>query len=256
MMRVLACLCVFLISIAGPLSADETVRHVQEELRKRNLYFGDIDGQSTPEVTNALKRYQKRKGFAVTGTVDPDTAASLHVQSTAAASQVVSTATTSVPSTVAIANRDPSESADLPVVPEPPAEAPGPAQDITQERVNKFVEAYLRDAETNDIFLQAWFYSYPVDYFQHGSSDQKFVVRDIRYHVKDWPERKYTLLAPPSFVASGKEGEIKIEFSIAYDRRNKKRATSGKAKYNWMVRTEGDDLRIVSIREELIPNKK
>src|SRR4051794_33167251 len=62
--------------------ADETVRQVQEELRKRNLYFGNIDGKSSPVLIDALKRYQTRKGFAVTGQVDKDTARSLDVRST------------------------------------------------------------------------------------------------------------------------------------------------------------------------------
>lgn len=65
--------------IAAPLLADEQVRQVQEELRKRNLYFGEIDGRPTSELVGALKRYQARKGFAATGQVDDETAASLHV---------------------------------------------------------------------------------------------------------------------------------------------------------------------------------
>ena len=238
MMRAIVCLCVALLATTSAVQADETTRHVQEELRKRNLYFGDIDGQSTPELIDALKRYQKRKGFAVTGAVDGDTAASLHVQST-----------------VALTETNSPREADLPLDPEPPAEAPTPSQDISPDRVNKFVEAYLRDAETNDIYLQAWFYAYPVDYFQYGGQKQPFVIKDITYHVKDWPERKYKLIAPVTLKASANEGETLVEFSIDYMRRNKKRTTSGKAKYVWKVRSEGDDLRIVSIREQLLPNK-
>jgi peptidoglycan hydrolase-like protein with peptidoglycan-binding domain len=238
MMRAIVCLCVVVLATTSAVQADETTRHVQEELRKRNLYFGDIDGQTTPELIGALKRYQKRKGFAVTGAVDGDTAASLHVQATVAFTETSS----------------PNE-ADLPIVPEPPAEAPPPSQDISPDRANKFVEAYLRDAETNDIYLQAWFYAFPVDYFEYGRREQAFVIQDIRYHVKDWPERKYKLIAPATLMASGNEGETLIEFSIDYMRRNKKGATSGKAKYFWTVRSEGDDLRIVSIREQLLPNK-
>lgn len=238
MMRAIVCLCVALLATTSAVQADEATRHVQEELRKRNLYFGDIDGQSTPELIGALKRYQKRKGFEVTGAVDGDTAASLHVQST-----------------VAFTEKNSPDEVDLPIVPEPPAEAPAPSQDISPERVNKFVEAYLRDAETNDIYLQAWFYAFPVQYFQHGLVGLEFVKQDIRFHVKDWPERKYKLIAPATLMATGNEGETLIEFSIDYMRRNKKRATSGKAKYFWTVRSEGDDLRIVSIREQLLPNK-
>ena len=238
MMRAIVCLCFVLIATAAPLRADETTRHVQEELRKRNLYFGDIDGQSTPELIGALKRYQKRKGFDVTGAVDADTAASLHVQSTLASTEKTSP-----------------DGADLPIVPEPPAEAPAPSQDISPDRVNKFVEAYLRDGESKDICLQVWFYAFPVQYFQYGLVDQNFVVKDTKNYLRAWPERKYTLSAPATLIASGNEGEIIIEFSIAYKVRNKKRTASGKAKYFWTVRSEGDDLKIVAIREQLLPNK-
>src|ERR1043166_1425943 len=79
-MRLLLCLLLLLAVPLGRLRADETIRQVQEELRKRNLYFGNIDGRESPELTGALKRYQTRKGFAVTGGVDQETANSLHVQ--------------------------------------------------------------------------------------------------------------------------------------------------------------------------------
>jgi peptidoglycan hydrolase-like protein with peptidoglycan-binding domain len=238
MIRAIVCLCVALVATTSVVQADETTRRVQEELRKRNLYFGDIDGESTPELIGALKRYQQRKGFKATGAVDRDTAVSLHVQSTVALTE------TSSPAEV-----------DLPIVPEPPAEAPAPSQDISPERINKFVEAYLRDAETNDIYLQAWFYAFPVQYFGYGLVDLDFVTKDISYHVKDWPERKYKLAGPATLIASGNEGETLLEFSIDFERRNKKRTTSGKAKYFWTVQSKGDDLRIVSIREQLLPNK-
>jgi putative peptidoglycan binding protein len=238
MMRAILCMFVAFLATAIAAQADDTTRQVQEELRKRNLYFGEIDGQSTPELVGALKRYQKRKGFEVTGDIDENTAASLHVQSTVALKENIS----------------PSE-ADLPLVPEPPAEAPAASQEIFPDRVNKFIDAYLRDAETNDIYLQAWFYAFPVDYFQYGPRGQEFVIQDIRYHVKDWPVRKYKLLAPATLMASSNEGETVVEFSIDYERHNKKRTTSGKAKYVWRVRSEGDDLRIISIREQVLSNK-
>src|SRR4051795_13007183 len=82
------CLATFLplLSLAR---ADETVRQVQEELRKRNLYFGNIDGKSSPVLTDALKRYQTRKGCAATGQVDKDTPRSLPVRSAVVTSAAV-----------------------------------------------------------------------------------------------------------------------------------------------------------------------
>ena len=236
--KMIICACLLLLGATLSSPADEGIRQVQEELRKRNLYFGDIDGQNTDELTGALKRYQKRKGFAVTGSICADTAASLRIQST-----------------VASTNKDPSDWEDLPIDPEPPAEPPPPSPVVSQDRVNQFVETYLRNGESNDICHQVWFYAFPVQYFEYGAQNRDFVRRDIKYHVKDWPERKYTLIAPPSFATSDNAGETRIEFSIDFYRRDKKRVASGKAKYFWTVRAEGDVLKIVSIREELLPNK-
>src|SRR5438045_8863672 len=85
MPRFLTIMLLVVLPISDVARADETVRQVQEELRKRNLYFGNIDGQSSPVFVDALKRYQARKGFTVTGKVDRDTATSLHVETTTVA---------------------------------------------------------------------------------------------------------------------------------------------------------------------------
>lgn len=66
--------CFLLFSVAR---ADDQVRATQEELRRRNLYFGDIDGRSSRETSEALKAYQRRKGFAASGHTDPVTLRSL-----------------------------------------------------------------------------------------------------------------------------------------------------------------------------------
>src|SRR3954465_2828984 len=76
--RFIACLLLLLSTVA--IYGDERVRQVQEELRRRNLYFGDIDGTATPEISNALRRYQSRKGIDVTGAIDDATATSLDLQ--------------------------------------------------------------------------------------------------------------------------------------------------------------------------------
>ena len=158
-MRLLLTVLVLVVALAPLARADETVRQVQEELRKRNLYFGNIDGQTSPVLIDALKRYQARKGFAVTGKVDNDTATSLHIK----AANVASTETlpdvpvlrsdmaSNLPESQSRALQHDAEGkgGDLARTPPPPAESPSSAQDLTPERVNKFVEDYLRDAETH-----------------------------------------------------------------------------------------------------------
>src|SRR4029079_5656308 len=73
-------LCIILFMTATVSVADEAIRQVQEALRKRNLYFGDINGQSSADLANALKRYQARKGFPANGAIDELTAHALNVE--------------------------------------------------------------------------------------------------------------------------------------------------------------------------------
>ncbi|MEY2499772.1 MAG: hypothetical protein QOI07_106 [Verrucomicrobiota bacterium] len=248
--------------LSSPARADETVRQVQEELRKRNLYFGNIDGQNSTVLIDALKRYQARKGFAVTGKVDPDTATSLHVQTTVVAAApplpdmpVLKSDTASAlsESQRLALQREAEEKPDQTPSPPPPAESPAPGQDLTPDRVNQFVQDYLRDAETPDVPKQTNYYAFPVRYFDHGTVAQDFVARDTTNYVKRWPERKYTLASPVAFFASGNEGETRVEFTIAFELRSPGRPgrnkAVGKTKNWWTVRGSGEELKIVAIQE-------
>ena len=266
MMRVFTILLTLALSLTSLARADETVRQVQEELRKRNLYFGNIDGQNSPVLTDALKRYQTRKGFAVTGTLDQDTATSLHIRTAPVASTaslpdmpvLKSDSASALPESQRLALQRESEEkgGDLSPTPPPPAESPAASQDLTPDRVNKFVQDYLRDAESQDVPTQLKYYVFPVRYFDHGVVSEKFVTQDTSNYVKRWPERKYTLTGPVNFFASGKEDETELEFTIAFDLRNSARTTKthavGRTKNWWTVRVEGDEMKIVAIREERV----
>ncbi|MFN2623587.1 MAG: peptidoglycan-binding domain-containing protein [Chthoniobacterales bacterium] len=262
-------LATIIVLVALPLSgvarADETVRQVQEELRKRNLYFGNIDGQSSAVLVDAVKRYQARQGFTVTGKVDRDTATSLHVETTTVAAVaplpdvpvLKSDTASALPESQRLAlQREAEEKPDAtpsPPSPPPPAEPPPPSQDLNPDRVNKFVQDYLRDAETPDVAKQVNYYAFPVRYFDHGNVSQEFVTRDTRNYVKRWPERKYTLTGPVTFFASGNEAETNVEFTIAFELHSPGRPTKNKAvgqtRNCWTLRGNADDLKIVAIRE-------
>ena len=70
--------------------ASEQIRQVQEELRKRLLFFNDLNGEYTPALATAIKRYQERKGFVSTGLIDREILASLGITVAApAAGQVI-----------------------------------------------------------------------------------------------------------------------------------------------------------------------
>jgi peptidoglycan hydrolase-like protein with peptidoglycan-binding domain len=250
-----------LILFPGLVRADETVRQVQEELRKRNLYFGNIDGQTSPVLTDALKRYQTRKGFTVSGKVDRDTATSLHIQAATGAATATlpdvpvlkSDTARALPESQRLAlQKEAEENPDLTPTPSPPAESPAPGQDLTPERVNKFVQDYLRDGETDDVTAQLKYYAFPVRYFDHGTVSEQFVTKDTTNYLKRWPERKYTLTGPVNFFASGKD-ETELEFTLAFELRSPARTTKnravGRTKNWWSIQANGDELKIVAIRE-------
>jgi hypothetical protein len=253
--------CLLLVLIVTSVIADDQVRDVQEELRKRNMYFGDVDGQMTPELVSALKRYQERKGFAVTGAVDETTAQSLNIKpATVAATKSNWPDVPVLKSDAALAveaeqrqrlAEQAEEDPDAFPTPAPPAEEPPASQNIPRERVQQLVEQYLRDSETMDIAAQTRYFAYPVKYFHHpGLKDAAFVEKDVRDYCTKWTQRQYALTEPVSFSASTDENETNVEFTIQFDVRNNKHHVAGRTRNFWTLRAEGDELKIVSIHEE------
>lgn len=256
--------CILLFCVSGAF-ADDRVRQVQEALRKRHLYFGDIDGRDNAELQNALKRYQERKGLAVTGDVDAVTAASLGL------SNRVSVATANMlpdepvlPHHFAraltaeqrVAFERQAEDVGASASPAPPAESPPPAENFTPERVTQFVEAYLRDGETNNPTAQTKYYAFPLRYMEDGVQDAAWVERDQATQIHHWPRRKFMLASPVTLFSTGGAGEAHVEFTYAFEEaRNDSHIARGKARQNWTVRADGDQMKITQIDEEIVRDR-
>jgi peptidoglycan hydrolase-like protein with peptidoglycan-binding domain len=179
----LCCLAAAAMLLPGPVSADETTRRVQEELRKRRLYNGDLDGQQSPELGVALKRYQARKGFPESGVADAQTLRSMGI----------------------------AEAADVPILlsdvaaqsPPPSTEMPQPtpmsiAGDITvpapsREELRDFMRRYLDAAETENVTDELALYAPRVDYLQHGIVPKTYIRDRLAEYNQLWPQRKYTM---------------------------------------------------------------
>jgi hypothetical protein len=244
--------------LAPSLRSDEPTRRAQEELRKRNLYFGDVDGTMKPELVDALKRYQTRKGFEATGGLDEETANSLNIPlaiSTDSPARnwpdvpvLKSDAARNLPESERMALQQNTEA--NPETSATPSAPPTVAVGVQPEDLTKLVQDYLRDAQTDNVDLQAGYYAYPVDYFDHGRVGRDFVAKDTRNYVKRWPQRQYTLTEPVKVFTSEKRGETQLEFTIAFEVRNKKHAVRGKTKNFWTLQSEGKNLKIVAVREQ------
>lgn len=267
-MRILLLL-LLVVALTSELRAGETERRVQEELRRRNLFFGDVDGQETPELTAALRLYQTHKGFTCTGRIDRTTAKSLGLvlETEGAGASLVSTKTKwpdmpvlksdvareLPPETQAAIREKAVVNIDVEPTPEVPAESPSSAQNFDPETVTKFVQSYLRANETNDLDQQLGYYGFPIDYFTHGEVGKPFVTKDSRRYLQRWPKREYHLDAPVKFAAGPKIGETVVEFPITFKVRNSRHQATGRTRNFWTIRPDGGELKIFAIREERLP---
>ena len=61
-----------LLSVAS-LRADELTKNVQTELKELGFFYAEVNGNTGPETTAAIRRFQIRNGYEVTGTLTKET---------------------------------------------------------------------------------------------------------------------------------------------------------------------------------------
>lgn len=246
-----------LLLLAGDVSRGEMpARRVQEELRKRNLYFGDVDGKMTPELAAATRRYQARKGFQPTGELDQETLASLKL---APAPPQESASEELPPEPVFRSDQarklSLEDRAALETVAEvqeeelPPPVASAPAEPVA-ERARAFIQSYLAQAEQNEPSKELQYFGPAVDYFDHGVVEHDYVSEDVRRYYARWPKRDYTLLAPPFVGTIQQEDRVVVSFQMAFIVKNSKKIARGRTEYLFTLDTSGEDeWKIVGIKE-------
>ena len=223
--------------------ADEETRQVQEELRKRHLFFRDIDGRPSPEYAMALKRYQQRQGFAQTGVADEMTLYSLGIGEAA----------------------PPAEGAqDLPDVPvlksdaatpetrPQPAPVPTKAQnagDVAKAEIRNFLRRYFDACQSRNPDDELAFYADRVEYFDHGVVDKPYIRNELAVYDQRWPSRKYTIGDSLRIVHSGNNTIAKIRVNFQVANSEHQRNASGRTDNTFNLARRGDSLEIVSIKE-------
>ena len=263
-----------LLSCLPAARADEMMRQVQEELRKRHLYFGDIDGRYTPEVAAALRRYQQTKGFPPDGTADDSTLRSLTLLPPAPADHSLSP----LPDITVfrsderlpqerVANAEPATLAKTaepgatiaptgtPVPAAVPPLAAVPERQPTPQAVCAFVAAYLQAGQTNDPEAELRFYGDHVDYFEDGWVDRQFLARDVARYDHRWPQRHFSLSGPIEVtpVSDGEPVKTKVRFRYRFAVKNNRYSLVAQMNNEYVVAgSRPEDLRIVSIKEERV----
>jgi hypothetical protein len=264
MKKLFSVLLLVIFSGAGSL-ADEKVRRVQEELRKRNLYFGEIDGQPSKETQGAVRRYQQRKGFAATGSIDPDTLRSLNLAAplpTAPAWPDELVLKSDAARELTEADYQRLEEAAVEPIGDGPdddlrgpdeeeataAPVPPPPDAIPREQLEKFLKDYLAACQKNDLDAELAFYADSVDYFHHGKVDKAFIRRDVQRYYDRWPSRVYEL--QEFDVRGSKPDQALLKFRITFKVRNDKHHVTGRTSNSFRVQRNGSSFAFTSVKEQ------
>ena len=279
---------VFFVLCAGVLRAQDDLRSVQEELRRRSLYFGDVNGRESAELQEATKRYQKRKGFAATGRPDRETLKSLGLvprspnepapQELAwpaepvlpsdekidpvAVAGALNEETGIAPSAVVskkmanrrgvLAQRPPTNSSAPATVPDPNLKRPANSPVIAPSALSRFVGDYFAAMSSNDIKRQLKFYADNVDYYRNGKIDRRIVEQTLRRYQARWPNRRYTMGTEIRYSPINSRGEIVMTFPVTFTLKDGRRTVKGSTDNRLAISAATLDPRIASISEQRI----
>jgi peptidoglycan hydrolase-like protein with peptidoglycan-binding domain len=223
--------------------ADEETRQVQEELRKRHLFFRDIDGRPSPEYAMAIKRYQQRQGFAQTGVADEMTLYSLGIGEAAPPAEGAK----DLPD-VPVLKSDAGLSEPRPARPPVPTKAQN-AGDVAKAEIRGFLRRYFDACQSTNPDDELAFYADRVEYFDHGVVDKPYIRNELAVYDQRWPSRKYTLGDSLRVVRTGNNtlAKIRVAFDVANPQRS--RQASGRTDDTLNLAKRGDSLEIVSIKE-------
>src|SRR5690242_1843448 len=67
------------LSLVQPARSDELIRSVQQQLKDKGFYYGQVTGVPGEETSAAIRRYQIRFGLKVNGEMDQETLDSIGV---------------------------------------------------------------------------------------------------------------------------------------------------------------------------------
>jgi peptidoglycan hydrolase-like protein with peptidoglycan-binding domain len=223
--------------------ADEETRQVQEELRKRHLFFRDIDGRQSPEYAMAIKRYQQRQGFAQTGYADEVTLYSLGIGEAAPPAE----GARDLPD-LPVLKSDAALHEPRPTRPPVPTKAQN-ASDVAKAEIRNFLRRYFDACQSLNPDDELAFYAERVEYFDHGVVDKPYIRNELAVYDQRWPSRKYTLGDSLRIVRTGNNtiAKIRIAFDVANPEHSRK--ANGRTDETINLAKRGDSLEIVSIKE-------
>jgi len=217
--------------------ADEETRQVQEELRKRHLFFRDIDGKPSPEYSLALKQYQQRQGFAQTGRADDMTLYSLGIGEPPSPAEGAG----DLPDMPVLKSDAAVHDDTRPQAPPVPTNAQN-AGDVAKADIHSFLRRYFDACESPNPDDELAFYADKIEYFDHGVVDRPYIKNELAVYYQRWPTRKYTLGDSLRVIRTGNNtiAKIRVNFQVASTEHNRK--AGGRTDDTFNLAKRGDSL--------------
>lgn len=223
--------------------ADEETRQVQEELRKRHLFFRDIDGKPSADYALAIKHYQQRMGFAQTGIADDFTLYSLGIGDATPPAEGA-TNLPDMPVLKSDAGVPETKSTRRPVLTK--AEN---ARNASKEEIRNFLRRYFDASQSRNPDEELAFYADRVEYYDHGAVEKSYIRNELTVYDQRWPSRKYTVGDSLRVNRTGNNtvARTRVAFQVANNERNRK--ASGRIDVSFNLSKRGDSLQIISVKE-------
>jgi hypothetical protein len=243
-------LLLLVLSAIGSLRADSQIAAVQEMLKARGFYYGEINGEKNNETAAAITRFQVRSGIEVTGELNEETLRSLGLE----ASQPVEPnaadhSRTGIEAWRALREQDRKFLEQI-TSSQPTAEKR--EQILEAAQVRDFVAGFVVAGISEDVEAELQFYAEKADYYESGVVSKDFIRNDILRYNQKWPTRRYWLDGDISILSGFEADPIEVRYQIKYAVKNQQKENSGTAIKTLKLKRAGDGLEITSVREKTL----
>ena len=251
-MKRFALLSMLLLCSIPDLYADDQIAAVQEKLKSRGFYYGEVDGKNNNETAAAITRFQVRSGFQITGELNEETLQSLGLE----LSQPVRQNTENDPAPRIEAWRALLEQ-DRQFLKQT---SPQPTERTTDQifdasrmsQIRDFVAGFVVAGIGSDVEPELQFYADTADYYDSGLVGKDFIRNDILRYNQKWPVRRYWLEGDVRMLNEMDADPIEVSFQIKYVVRNEQKESRGTAIKTLKLQKKLDGLEITSVRERTI----
>jgi len=242
----------FLCSTAA-IYADAQIAAVQEMLKSRGFYYGEVNGENNNETAAAITRFQVRSGFEVTGELNEETLRSLGLKpSQPVGPNAEDRSQPKIEAWRALREQD-REFLRQTTSSQPTAQVREQILEVSSiDQVRDFIAGFVVAGISPDVEAELQFYADKADYYDSGLVSKDFIRKDILRYDQKWPMRRYWLEGDVRILNGLEANPIEVQYQIRYFVKNQQKESSGTAVKTLKLQKTRHGLEITSVREKTL----